>query len=581
MTHPLLIMISTYILFIVAYKTYGTYIAKYIFNCQENADVPSKTCYDGLDYVPSSKQVMFGHHFTSIAGTGPIVGPAIGIIWGWVPALLWVVFGSVFMGAVHDFSALIISMRHQGRSLSDIAGDVINPKVRRAFFIIVCLALWIVIAIFGLVIALIFAQFPASVIAVWIEIPIAIIFGRYLLKKKGSVWMTTAIAVGVLYGFVWMGQFLPIYMPSFSWIPATGLWTVILLVYAFIASVLPVSTLLQPRDYLNAWQLYVALGLIIMGAVVTGLTDQLHFVAPAVNLMPEGAPSMWPFLCITIACGALSGFHCLVCSGTSSKQISSESDAQFIGFGSMLLEAALAIVVIIAVGAGIGIAYPDAGGVLTGSAAFQAHYGSWQASAGLGSKLSAVVIGCANMMASIGIPLAFGKVIVGVFIASFAGTTLDSATRVQRYIISELARETRLKALSNKWAATAFAVISAALLAFSSGLSGKGALSLWPLFGAVNQLLGALALCVATVYILKHLKKAAWVTGIPCILVCLMTGWATVENQLQFWHSKHMTLFTLNTIILALSVIILIEAVRYMLTLVPKRQPHRYGKQGA
>ncbi|MDC0036737.1 carbon starvation protein A [bacterium] len=566
MNHPLLVFCITSLGFWVAYHTYGRYLAKKIFKLDKHMQTPAHKLNDGSDFVPSSRQVMFGHHFTSIAGTGPIVGPAIGIIWGWLPACLWIVFGSIFMGAVHDFGALVISMRNNGRSLSDIAGDIIHPRVRLFFYIIVCLSLWIVIAIFGLVIALIFKQFPESVWAVWLEIPIAIAFG-YSLKRKGSLLIKTAIAVSLLYGCVYLGMIFPVSLPMLGSLPVTGLWTLILLVYACIASLTPVSLLLQPRDYINAWQLYVALGLIICGLVVSGLQGSLHFVAPAVNLSPIGAPSLWPFLFITIACGALSGFHCLVCSGTSSKQINSETDAQLVGYGSMLIEALLAIVIIIAVGAGIGMAYTSNGITLTGIDAFSAHYGTWEASSGLGAKLSAVVIGCANMMGSIGIPLSAATAIVGVFIASFAGTTLDSATRVQRYVISECAKHINIKPVQNKYGATIVAVISAALLAFSSGMNGKGALALWPLFGAVNQLLGGLALLVITLYISKRVGQAGLIAGIPCILVMIMTLWATWLNHNLFIQSKAWLLVIINGILLLLAIAIIMEGIRHFIAL--------------
>lgn len=562
MTAPLIIMIVTFVGYVIAYKTYGRFIAQKLFQLNPNNKVPAIEQADGKDFIASKKEVTFGHHFTSIAGTGPIVGPAIGIIWGWVPALLWVFLGSIFMGAVHDFSALVISMRHQGRSISDITGDLISKKVRLMFFCIVFLALLIVIAIFGMIIAIIFDKFPTSVIAVWIEIPIAIIFGFWGLKKKSNLLLATSIAVIGLYLFVWVGYQFPISLASFDNIPITGTWTIILLLYAFIASVLPVDLLLQPRDYLNAWQLYISIALVLLGIVITGLTGQLEFVAPAVNLDPKGAPPILPFLFITIACGALSGFHCLICSGTTAKQIESEKDAQLVGFGSMLTEGALAIVVIIAVAAGIGIAYPYNGEKLVGIDAFQIHYSSWQASAGLGSKLTAVVIGMANMMNSFGIPIGFGAAIVGVFIASFAGTTLDSATRVQRYVISELMTNLNIKRFNNKWVATSIAVLTALVLAFSSGIDGKGALTLWPLFGAVNQLLGGLALLVATVYLNKRVGIYSLVTAIPCVLIMIMTMWASGLNQWFFILSKQYVLIIINGLILLMSLVISLETLK-------------------
>ena len=560
--NALLLLALTSIGYWVAYHTYGKFLAKKIFQINPKQTVPSHALKDGKDYHPSSKHIMFGHHFTSIAGTGPIVGPAIGVIWGWVPAVIWIFVGSIFMGAVHDFGTLIVSVRNEGKSISEIARVYINDRVRTYFFIVVCLALLIVIAIFGLVIALIFSQFPQAVFPVWAEIPIAIALGSWAFKGKLNIKWATLAAVALMYVTVGLGVELPFTMPDVLGIPSTGVWTLILLVYAYIASVLPVSVLLQPRDYINAWQLYVALGLIVVGIVVTGLSQPLTIPAPAFNLNPEGAPALFPFLFITIACGAISGFHSLVSSGTSSKQLDSEADAQFIGYGAMVTEAFLATLVLVAVTAGLGLAYTTASGeVLTGLSAWQAHYSSWVASAGLGSKLTAVVVGCANFMASIGISPTLGAAIVGVFIASFAGTTLDSATRVQRYVISELLEDTPLKRYNNKHVATTIAVVTAALLAFSSGVNGKGALALWPMFGAVNQLLAGLALMVVTAY-LHQKKRPIWYTAIPCFFVMIMTLWASFENQKLFFESGNVTLCILNGIIALLAVLMTLETIR-------------------
>jgi len=546
----------------IAYLTYGTFLATKIFNVDPSRPTPAHQLKDGQEYVPSKKQIMFGHHFTSIAGTGPIVGPAIGVIWGWVPAIIWIVLGSIFMGAVHDFSTLMVSLRNKGKSIVDCANHLINHRVKTMFFMVVFLALLIVIAIFGLVIALIFAQFPQSVIPVWLEIPIAIALGAYAFKADKHIKRYTLIAVSLMFITVLLGALYPLSIGSVFGIPSTGVWTIILLVYAFIASVLPVTTLLQPRDYINAWQLYITLGIVIVGMVVTSVVKGLPMAAPAFQLHPVGAPSMWPFLFITIACGAISGFHSLICSGTTSKQLNSESDAQFVGYGAMVTEGFLAVIVIIAVTAGLGLAYTsDSGAILTGASAWQAHYGTWMASAGLGSKLSAVVTGCANMMAILGIPMWLGQALIGVFIASFAGTTLDSATRVQRYVISEFFQGTSFKWGANKYVATGIAVITAAILAFSSGADGKGALVLWPMFGAVNQLLGGLALLVATAY-LKSKGGLKWlVTAIPCAIIMVVTLWASFENVCIFMKGDNHFLTVVNCVILILSIAISIEAI--------------------
>ncbi|MCP4715726.1 MAG: carbon starvation protein A, partial [Deltaproteobacteria bacterium] len=311
------LLVITFVGYVIAYNTYGRFLGQKIFRLSKTARVPSREFEDGTDFVPTKKWIIFGHHYTSIAGTGPIVGPAIGIIWGWVPALLWIFIGSIFMGAVHDFGALVLSLRNQGKSVAEITAAYISPRVRYIFFLIIFLELLIVIAIFGLVIAVIFKMYPGAVFPVWMQIPIAITLGYAFCKKNAGVTRATLIAVIIMYITVALGQVMPFSMPDLG-LPPTGLWTILLLIYAFIASCLPVTTLLQPRDFINAWQLFIAMGLIVLGILVSGLSGDLSIVAPAVNLHPEGAPSILPFLFLTIACGAISGFHSLVSSGTSS-----------------------------------------------------------------------------------------------------------------------------------------------------------------------------------------------------------------------------------------------------------------------
>jgi carbon starvation protein len=556
----LAIMVIAFAGYIIMYQLYGKFIGSKIFALSGACKTPACEYEDGIDYVPTRKEIIFGHHYTSIAGTGPIVGPAIAIIWGWVPALIWVFVGSIVMGAVHDFGALIISMRNQGKSISEYTAKYVNNRTKIFFFLIVFLELWIVIAIFGLVIAVVFAMYPTSVLPVWLEIPIAVYLG-YLIYKKGANVMTwSIIAVIVMYITVIIGAYVPIKLPTIAGIPATGTWTIILLVYAFIASVLPVTTLLQPRDFINSHQLVVALVLLTLGVLFTAFGGRLEIVAPAVQLSPAKAPPMWPFLFITIACGAISGFHALVSSGTSAKQVRDEQDSLFVGYGSMLLEGVLATLVIIAVSAGIGIAYTTKdGATLTGVAAWTTHYSSWAAAAGLGSKVAAFVDGSANMIATLGISKNICLVIMGVFVASFAGTTLDTATRIQRYVIAELFGGLNIKALTNRYAATFIAVGSALILAFATGAGGAGALKLWPLFGAVNQTLAALALIIITLY-LKRRGGLKWiVAGLPAIFMSVMTIWAVILNEVSFSAGKNALLTVINICILIIALWIAIE----------------------
>ncbi len=558
--NALVIMVVAFVGYLIMYNLYGRFIGQKIFKLSRETIVPAVELEDGIDYVPTKKEIIFGHHFTSIAGTGPIVGPAVAIIWGWIPALIWVFFGSIFMGAVHDFGALIISMRNQGKSIADYTAKYVNNRTRFFFFLIVFLELWILIAIFGLVIAVVFAMYPASVFPVWCEVFIALYLGHAIYKKGKSVMTWSVIAVAAMYFTVFIGIYFPITMPAVAGIPATGVWTIILLIYAFIASTLPVTTLLQPRDFINSHQLMIAMALLIMGVVASALGGNLEIVAPAIQVSPEKSPPMWPFLFITIACGAISGFHSLVSSGTSAKQVRCETDSLFVGYGSMLMEGALATLVIISVSAGIGMGYvTKSGETLVGVAAWTTHYSSWAAAAGLGSKVAAFVNGSANMIASLGVPSELAVVVMGVFVASFAGTTLDTATRIQRYIVSELFTSFNINFLTGKYVTTFIAVATAMILAFATGASGKGALKLWPLFGAVNQTLAGLALIIITVY-LKEKGGLKWLlSGVPALLMMGMTIWALVLNQTKYNTNHNFLLQVVNAVLLGLAIWILAE----------------------
>jgi carbon starvation protein len=540
--------------FIVAYHTYGRWLGRKIFKLSADWVCPSHRLNDGNDYVPTPKSVVFGHHFTSIAGTGPIVGPAIAIMWGWLPALLWVVFGSIFIGAVHDLGSLVVSLRNNGQTVGDIAGRLINRRVRLLFLLILFMALTIVLAIFGLVIASVFRQFPAAIFPCAVQIPIAMAVG-YLLHRKGvgllvpSLLTLAVMYLTVIYGDVGFLHTINVTMAGWS----SWTWVVLLLVYSYIASVLPVWSLLQPRDYINALQLVSVLGLLVVGLIVAafaggaplpdGTRPALELAAPMINFNPVGAPAMIPFLFITIACGAISGFHCLVSSGTSSKQLKSEIDARFVGYGSMLTEGFLAVLVIIACAAGVGLGLKQAdGSILVGNEAWLSRYSVW--SSRLGPLVAAFVDGSANMLKALGLPGGIATALMGVFVASFAGTTLDSACRLQRYVIQELASTLKprteggfdpLAWLRNKHGATLLATVSAAFIAaipppglgWSVANAGQGGLILWPLFGATNQLLGGLSFLVITFYLWRR-QTPIWFLVPPMIFMLIMPMWAMI-----------------------------------------------------
>ena len=610
--NTLLIALGAMVAYVVAYHTYGRWLARKIFQLNPDAKVPSIELNDDRDFVPTDKSVLFGHHFTSIAGTGPIVGPAIAVMWGWLPALVWVLLGSILVGAVHDFGALVVSMRSQGQTVGDVAGRVLNRRVRLLFLLVLFMALTIVLAIFGLVIAAVFKQYPAAIFPCLIQIPIAVVIGLYLHRKNVNLLVPSLIALATMYATLIFGNAGPLgalntHMASWSIIT----WVVILLAYSYVASVLPVWALLQPRDYINSLQLITALGLIVIGLFVAGLFGgaplvsggeriPLEISADMIRANPEGAPSVIPFLFITIACGACSGFHCLVSSGTSSKQIKCESDAQFIGYGSMLTEGFLATLVILACVSGLGLGVANTAGTLvTGEEAYLARYATWGSASGLGAKVGAFVDGSANFLKAMSVPAEIAVAIMGVLVASFAGTTLDTACRLQRYVVQELAAtfvsnsgstETGssgfslnpLVWLTNKHGATIFAVILALIIAalpapntpvglsqaisgdlpaaflekteslpavataggatgatwWLTSFAGKGGLILWPLFGATNQLLAGLAFLVIAFFLWRR-NIPVWFIVIPMVLMLIVPAWAMLSDLPKWFKADH------------------------------------------
>lgn len=589
----LAVAVFSFFAFIWAYNTYGRWLSQRIFQVDPKALVPAKELQDDVDYVPTDRQVLFGHHFTSIAGTGPIVGPAIAVFWGWLPALLWVVLGSIFVGAVHDFGALFVSLRNRGQTIGEVAGRLINWRARLLFLFILFFALTIVLAIFGLVIASIFKEYPESVLSVWVAMPLAMLIGYWVYRKKGSLLLPSLMALGILYLCVYLGvYYFPFQLPESVYIAGSPVvtWTVVLMAYCFVASVLPVWLLLQPRDYINSHQLVVALVLLVVGLGVAGVTGQadLQASAPAIasaEEIPMGAPPVFPFLFITIACGACSGFHCLVSSGTSSKQIASESDAQFVGYGSMLMEGALAVIVILACCAGVGMGRAQQGNeivglnkvesgpveLVTGREAWRSLYaygdGKTWSSFNLARKVSAFVEGGANFLSSIGMAHKLAIGVIAVLVACFAATTLDTATRLQRYVIQELGTTLKIPPLANKYGATFLAVALGTAVAMipasASAGPGTGGLILWPLFGATNQLLAGLAFLVLIFYLARRGKSVMFAV-IPAVMMTTLPVigllWQ-IFGEGQWLDSGRHLLVGFGVLLLALQAWMVIEAI--------------------
>ncbi len=553
----LFVALGSLLLYLVAYHTYGRWLGARIFGLSVRRLCPSHRLADGKDYVPTARGVVFGHHFTSIAGTGPIVGPAIGVMWGWGPALAWVLFGSIFVGAVHDLGSLVVSLRHQGRSVGDLAGMLVGPRVRLLFLLVLLLALTLVLAVFGLVVAAVFRQFPAAIFPCLLQIPLAVGIGFWMNCRGGRIRAVSLACLVAMYASVAFGDWGPLHAfnTAMASLPVWA-WTGLLLAYCYAASVLPVWVLLQPRDYINSLQLLSTLVLLVLGlgaAAVMGETvgpdgarPTLAFAGPFFQANPAGAPWIFPFLFITIACGAVSGFHCLVSSGTSSKQLDSEGDARFVGFGAMLTEGFLAVLVILACAAGLGMGLRLADGtVLMGTEAWAHQYTDWVRAGSLQATIGAFVTGAGNFLAALGIPGTVGVALMGVFVASFAGTTMDTACRLQRYVIQETlsafsagrrgSGSRVLGFFGGPHGASLLAVASAGLLAamppagaeWSWANAGRGGTLLWPVFGATNQLVAGIAFIVVTFYV-RTTGRPVWFLIPPMLFMLVMPFWAMV-----------------------------------------------------
>ena len=536
-----LLAIIVLILYFLAYRYYSKFLANKIFRISDDEVTPAHEKNDGMDFVPSNKHVLFGHHFASIAGAAPIIGPAIAVFWGWVPAIVWVVLGTIFMGAVHDFSALVISVREKGRSVGDLAGILINPRARTLFLLIVYFLIFFVIAVFAYAIASLFVAFPESVLPVNFQIIVAVIIGFLFYKKGVPILWPSILALISRYVMIWVGTIVPIEIPAIMGSQIVT-WIFLLLIYSFIASVLPVWTLLQPRDYINGHQLILGLGLLFIGLLVAHPEMQ----APAINHNAEGGVPLFPFIFVTIACGAISGFHGLVSSGTTSKQLNKMKDSRMIGYGGMLGEGALAMIATLAVAAGIS------------RTDWLTHYETWDLAAKGG--ITNFVHGASTFLDALHIPTVFGDTLISVIVISFAATSLDTAARVQRLILGELGTAYEIKPLKNRYVGALLAVVPALILALLAEAPGKGLGSggflLWPLFGATNQLVAGLTLLIATIYLWKTGRPVIY-TLIPMVFLVVMTIAAMVWNFKAF--ADNPLLLILSAIILALSVWLLFE----------------------
>ncbi|MEC8879200.1 MAG: carbon starvation protein A [Pseudomonadota bacterium] len=526
------------------YFVYSRFIAEKIYKLDPDFRTPAHEFEDGVDFVPTNRFVLWGHHFTSVAGAAPIVGPAIAVIWGWLPAFLWVVLGTIFFAGVHDSGAIWASVRNRAKSVGALTGEVVGGRARSVFMIVIFLVLLMVNAVFGVVIAKLLINNPGAVVPVWGAIAVALVIGQLIYRRKIGLGLVSVVGVAALYALIYIGPSVPVTLPeSTAGLSPNALWILILFGYAAIASLLPVWVLLQPRDYINGLQLFVGL-ILLYGAVIIASPT---VVAPMINFgVPEGTPSMLPLLFVTIACGAISGFHGLVASGTTSKQLNKETDARFVGYFGAVGEGALALAAIIAATAGF------------------ASLADWQAvytSFGQGSLTAFVDGGAFILAAGTGMEVTVAATLLTVMAALFAGTTMDTGLRLQRYIFQEWGEIYNIGWMRKALPATLLSVASCLILAFGAGgADGSGGLLIWPLFGTTNQLLAGLTLLVITVMLVRRGRPTFYTLG-PLVFLLVMTLAALLMQLRDFFQKENWFLLGLDLVVLVAAVLVTLECV--------------------
>ncbi len=625
------VSLASFFFLALGYIFYGRFLARRVFRLDPKRPTPAHELEDGVDYVPTRIPVLFGHHFASIAGLGPILGPAVAVIWGWVPAVIWAVAGSILVGAVHDLGSLTVSLRYKGRSIGDVCREIIGPRARLLFLLIIFFLMSLAMGAFVNAISALFVSFnPDAIIPTFGLMAVAMVIGVAVYKLRAPLGPVTVVGLLAFGGLIAWGVEQPVV--SYEWfadadtravlrqvrreaaaepaspagpqagtppasaahhmlpdsavdaqllpqlespygaaavkdyLAATGrgevveaveqaqgkaatTWIFVLLAYGFVASVLPVWLLLQPRDYINSFQLYIALGALLTGLMVAGAVgSEVGIIqAPSIRYTVADSPPLFPFLFVTIACGAVSGFHSLVSSGTTVRQLNRETDALPIGFGGMLTEGALAVMVIMACVAGLGISAWQDGGA----------YSSWKTAGGLAAPLSAVVRGGANFLEQIGVPAKYGRAFLAVTIVAFAMTTLDSATRLLRFNVEEIFRSIKCQPLANRYLASLLAV--AGISVFALLPAGK---ELWVMFGTTNQLLAGLALLTVSLFLYK-LGRPVIYTLLPMVLMLVMTVWAMVSNLISLLTGQQQSplLVVTTIVVLIMSFWLLVEGV--------------------
>ena len=525
-----LLLLIGVVAFFIAYIGYGSFLAKK-WGIDPGKKTPAHTMTDGKDYVPTDAKVLLGHHFSSIAGAGPITGPIIAMMFGWLPVYLWIVLGCIFFGGVHDYGSLLASLRHEGKSIGEVIRHNVGQKGKIMFTLYAFITICLVVAAFLDITAGTFGvndgdpQISAAAgTASMLFIILALLFGFMVYRKGAGVLVSTVVGVVLLALVIWLSDKYPfLQLNKFP-------WQVILTIYIICASLMPVWILLQPRDYLSSFLLYAMVIGGLVGLVVSRPAMQIDMFT---SINPSAGNYLFPILFITVACGAISGFHALVSSGTSAKQLNSEKDAKLVGYGAMLIEGVVAIIALMSVAA--------------------------VANNGEGSPAQRFAVGVSTFMNSFGVPMGIGRTFVTLAFASFALTSLDSATRIGRYLVQELGEYTDASGRVHKTFLTNPYIATAITVAVSLGFTFYGYARIWPIFGSANQLLAGLSLLAVAAWIKNRQKRNSWETIIPLVFMFAVTLSALGLVVYTNWAKKTFDGYVLAIIAAIMIVLAIVE----------------------